>query len=354
MHRRELLRAGTALAGGITLSGCLESLGFQKQSAWRDPPLVKNRPDAVYYPAYVEEMGMYGITTDGDYRFALTYSFPHRFWNLTGQTSNKVTVQSNDSLHLMVSLWDPKSEIVLPANVHVKLKKDGKIVDSRSPWPMLSQNMGSHYGDNVSLDGEGQYTATIEASPLQIKQTGSFASRFTEPSSVNISFNFDTDDVYNLEFRQLGKKQGNRGAIKPMMEKVPPGRAPPQKSLPGRVIGTKSSGDADFVVTLITGENRFTGNNAPYLAVSPRTPYNKIALPRMSLSIKQIRNGSTLSTSTLAAGLDPELEVHYGTALKEVRTGDTFQIQVDSPPQLARHDGYETAFMNMPPVKFTV
>lgn len=354
MHRRDFLRTGVALTGGATLSGCLETLGFQTKSAWQDPPLVKNRPDAVYFPAYVEEMGMYGMTIDNDYRFALMYSFPHRFWNVTGQTGNKVVVQSDDSLHIMVSLWDPKTKTVLPADIQMTIKKDGKTVTNRVPWPMLSQNMGFHYGDNVSLDGEGSYTATLQVSSLQTKQTGAFASRFTKQGSVDIKFKFDTDDVYGLKFRRLGEKQGDRGAIKPMMKKVPAGRAPAPKSLPGRTIGTKTSGDADFVVTLIEKTNRFTENGTPYLAVSPRTPYNRIVLPRMSLSATLKREGSTIANGSLAPSLDPELDMHYGMPLKDVQSGDSLQIAVDSPPQLARHDGYETAFMQMSPMTFTV
>lgn len=354
MNRRELLRAGTAITGSLTVAGCLESLGFQKQSAWRDPPLVKNRPKAVYYPAYVEEMGTYGTATDGDYRFALTYSFPHRFWNLTGKMSNKVVVQADDSLHIMVSVWDQNTQTVLPVDVQLKIKKNGETVVNRAPWPMLSQNMGSHYGDNVSLDGEGTYTATLEASPLQLNRTGTFASRFTKRGSVDIKFNFDTDKVYNLDFRRLGKKKGNRGAIKPMMEDVPPGRAPRVTSIPGQIIGTKSSGDADFIATLINSGNRFTDDDTPYLAVLPRTPYNRITLPRMSLSAKLTRNGSTIFTGPLAPGLDPKLNVHYGTSLKKAKSGDTLRIIVDSPPQLARHDGYETAFLKMPSMTFSI
>ena len=62
MNRRTFLRQGAALSGGLLLSGCLGQLGFETQSAWRDPPLVEDRPDAVYYPAIIEGMGMYGTT----------------------------------------------------------------------------------------------------------------------------------------------------------------------------------------------------------------------------------------------------------------------------------------------------
>jgi hypothetical protein len=40
--------------------------------------------------------------------------------------------------------------------------------------------------------------------------------------------------------------------------------------------------------------------------------------------------------------------------LDELETDDTVRITVETPPQLARHDGYETAFIDMPLIEFTV
>jgi len=59
MRRRRFLAPSTGFVGSATLAGRLSSLGFETESAWRDPPLVDDRPDAVYYPAIVEGMGMY-------------------------------------------------------------------------------------------------------------------------------------------------------------------------------------------------------------------------------------------------------------------------------------------------------
>ncbi|SIR82636.1 Fe2+ transport protein [Haladaptatus litoreus] len=354
MNRRTFLRTGTALAGGTALTGCLESLGFRTQSAWRDPPIVENRPDAVYYPAYIEGMEMYGMAKDGDFRFALMYSYPHRFWNVTGQSSNKVLVQSDDSLHLMLSLWDAKTNTVVPADMQVTITKDGETVDDRAPWPMLSQTMGFHYGDNVTLDGNGSYTATVAVGSIGARRTGDFASRLEGGTSTTIDFDFDTEQIYDVEYREIGEKQGSRDAIEPMMENVPAGRAPDPQELPGTVVGTKSSGDADFVATVVEPSNRFTDGDKSYLAVSPRTPYNRIVLPRMSLSMELLRNDQTISTGSLSSALDPELDNHYGTAVEDIQSGDTLRLTVDSPPQIARHDGYETAFMEMPPMEFSV
>jgi hypothetical protein len=354
MDRRTFLRTGTALAGGSLLTGCLDSLGFQRQSAWRDPPIVTNRPAAVYYPVYMEGMEMYGMGKDGDYRFALMYSYPHRFWNVSGQTSNKVVVQQDDTLHMMVSTWDVKTGIVIPADIQLTITKGGKTVDARAPWPMISQNMGFHYGDNVSLDGNGSYSATVTVGSIDVRRTGSIASRLADKASATIDFDFDTDQIYDVEYREFGEKQGDRDALDPMKMKAPVGRAPSPKALSGLLVGTQTSGDAEFVVAVVDGPNRFTNDGSPYLAVSPRTPYNRIVLPRMSLSMKHVRNGRTVAKGTLTPTLDPVFDTHYGTPINDLQSGDTLRIVVDSPPQLARHDGYETAFMKMPPMEFTV
>ncbi|RBI59406.1 iron transporter [halophilic archaeon] len=354
MQRREFLQTGAVVAGSVTTTGCLKTLGFQKQSAWRDPPMVDDRPDGVYYPAYIEGMGMYGMAKDGEYRVALMYSYPHRFWNLTGQTKNKIVVQPDDSLHLMVSLWDAKTQTVLPADIQLTIMKDGSTVTNRTLWPMLSQNMGFHYGDNMSLDGEGSYTATIETPPLGVRQAGEFESRLSETASVEINFEFDTSQVYKLEYKELPEKGGTRGAINPTMRKVPVGRAPDPKALPGRLLGVQSSDDAKIAVTMINGPNQFIDKKQSYIAVSPRTPYNQIVLPRMAMSLELLRNGSVVSKTPLTYALDSELDNHYGGAVKKVQADDTLRLTVGSPPQLARHDGYETAFMQISPIEFTV
>lgn len=354
MDRRTFLRTGTALAGGAMVSGCLDSLGFQRQSAWRDPPIVKNRPAAVYYPAYMEGMEMYGMGKDGDYRFALMYSYPHRFWNVSGQSSNKVVVQPDDTLHVMVSTWEAKTGVIIPADIQLTIEKEGKTVDTRAPWPMISQNMGFHYGDNVSLDGNGSYSATITVGSIGVRRTGSIASRLTDKASTTIDFEFDTDQIYDVEYREFEEKGGDRDALEPMAMKAPVGSAHSPKSLPGTLVGMKSSGDAEFVVAVVDGPNRFTDDGRSYLAVSPRTPYNQIVLPRMSLSMKHVRNGTTVSKGTLTPTLDPTFGFHYGAPIDDVQSSDTLRIVVDSPPQLARHDGYETAFMEMPPMEFTI
>jgi len=112
------------------------------------------------------------------------------------------------------------------------------------------------------------------------------------------------------------------------------------------------SGDAKFVVTILEDASRFGGDEEQkYLAVSPRTPYSRTMLPMMSLSGTLHRDGTPVFDGILQATIDPELRYHYGATVADVQTGDELTITVDSPPQTARHEGYETAFVDMPDVQ---
>jgi hypothetical protein len=355
MNRRTFLGRGVALSGGVLLSGCLGRVGFETQSAWRDPPLVEDRPDAVYYPAIVEEMGMYGTTTAGDIGFALMHSFPHRFWNLTGSRKTKVVVQSEDSVHLMASVWDTETETILPVDVSVEISNgDGK-VSSTNLWPMISPNMGFHYGDNIALPGEGQYDVTLRIGPLQMARTEPLEGRFTQEKSATMQLTFDTSGTYNLGIRRLDEKAGTRGTVDLMdMGAAPKPVVPPKSDLPGRLLHEGRSGDATMLVGLVEGEHRFGEGRGPYLFVSPRTPYNRVMLPRMALSVTVKRSGDTIAQGPLQATLDPDLGSFYGMSIDELSSGDAVGITIETPPQLARHDGYETAFIDMPSIEFTV
>ena len=74
----------------------------------------------------------------------------------------------------------------------------------------------------------------------------------------------------------------------------------------------------------------------------------------MSLSATLKRDGKTIYQEALLATLEPNLSCHYGTHVDGVESGDTLTIEIVTPPQVSRHDGYETAFLDMPPFEVTV
>jgi hypothetical protein len=358
MERRTFLVSSASLVGAGALAGCLNTLGLQTQSAWRSPPLVDNRPNAVYYPSVTEGMGMYGMAKTADCAVALMYSYPHRFWTITGDRKNKVVVQDDDSLHLMASVWDRKSATVLPTNVSIDVLQNGETVDSQSPWPMLSPTMGFHYGDNVSLDGEGKYTARVSVGPMGTKRTGALKGTLARTRTVDIPFEFDTNEVYGLPIQRFGEKAGTKGAppLQDMKMDVPRGVVPAKDEFPGTVVATASYGEgrAVFVVSVLENTSRFGTNGRPYIAVSARTPYNRIILPLMSVSATLTRNGTKLFDGPLQSTVDPNLKYHYGTAVDSLKSGDNLTVSIQAPPQTARHDGYETAFIDMPNIQVTL
>jgi hypothetical protein len=138
------------------------------------------------------------------------------------------------------------------------------------------------------------------------------------------------------------------------MGMLPSSQLPEAERLPGRVLGTSTSGDGRFVVTALEEPPAGVDASGTYVAVSARTPYNRYPLPFMSLSARHERDGDVLFDGDCVATFDPELNYHYGAAVDSVESGDTLQLSVGAPPQIARHEGYETAFFEMDDMELTV
>jgi hypothetical protein len=354
MRRRDAIKA-LGIGALSATAGCLG--GFERQSAWRDPPLVENRPDAVYLPAITEGMKMYGMTTVGPYGVALSYSYPHRFWTVAGSELQKTVVEADDSLHLMASLWDHETGTVLPldAGVSIEILGDGDLVSEEVAYPMLSQQMGMHYGANYVLDGEGDYEARVSVGGTSLHRTRAFAGQFETAETASFEFTFDTDELYDVELRRLGDEAGTRGAVPAMeMMDVPTGTAPTLDSLPGTHLGRQTSGDAFFDAFLVEDGSQFDVDGV-YLYVSARTPHNEFILPMMGVRATVDRNGTTVRDGErLRRTLDHELGYHYGVGVETLEPGDSVTLAVDVPPQVARHDGYETAFLSFDSMQFEV
>jgi len=344
MERRRLLGA---IGGGIgsLAAGCLGLL--ETESVWSGAPLVEDRPDAVYRPASTEEMGSYGTATADDGAMVMaSYTFPHRFWTVTGEATSRVEVSESDSMHLMVSIWDPETGLVLPRDPALVLTQDGRTAERFQTWSMLSQRMGYHFGNNVEFPGEGAYRLRVDLGPIGVRTTGALAGRFEDADSATISLEFDSGDVTDLSITEVDRdRRGERAAIAPMEGMAAPvGRVPPASELPGERLGSATAGDATFLGCLLPDPPRGVDGDGPYLAVSPRTPYNRYALPSASLSADV--GGRTVR---LVESIGDGLGHHYGAAIGDRPSGDV-GLSVSTPPQVARHDGYETAFFEFAPV----
>ncbi|MFB6142488.1 MAG: iron transporter [Halorientalis sp.] len=354
MERRRYLRAaGLAAATGLAGCGILRT----ERRSTRSPPLVEDRPDAVYYPTHVEGMNVVGTADAGPYRVALTYSYPHRFWTVTGDEASITRIEADDSVHLMAQVWDPETGTVLPdTGLDLEVTRDGDLVSQEVIYPMLSQPMGVHYGGNFALAGDGTYDVTVSVGALSgsgVRRAGPFRDRFADPGEATVEFPYSQAARDDIAYRLL-ERAGQRGAVDRMdMAAAPTGVAPTEATLPGDVRATATTGDAVLVVSLLDSPPAGVAGER-YLAVSARTPYNRLVLPAMALSGTLARGDETVFEGSLARTLDPDLGYHYGAAVPSVAAGDSLALTVETPPQVARHEGYETAFLEMGPVEVTL
>lgn len=294
-------------------------------------------------------------TSAGRLQVALSYSFPHRFWIVTGQERERVEIQSDDSVHLMLSAWDEETGTVVPAgDLRVEITRDDESITSKSMWPMLSQNMGLHFGDNVALPDEGTYTVDVTIAPLSTRRTGAFRDAFGESVSETLPLEFDREELEEVMFEELDRA-GERDAVDPMeMETMPIAQLPSPDQLPGRVLGDATSGDGVFVAVALEEPPEGIDEDGSYLAISARTPYNRYPLPFTSLSAHLEGSGETIVDDDAVATFDPDLGYHYGVVADDLDSGETLGISVGAPPQVARHEGYETAFFDMDDMEITL
>jgi hypothetical protein len=129
MNRRTLLRTGMGAGVTASLGGLAGCLGLLETRSARSPPVLEDRPDAVYFPTHVEGMAMGSMATDGDYAAMTMYSYPHRFWNVNGDSVEQTPIQDGDDAHIMVSVFDPETKQVLPdVGVDIEISSDGDTV----------------------------------------------------------------------------------------------------------------------------------------------------------------------------------------------------------------------------------
>lgn len=359
MNRRAALRSAVALCSGASLAGCLdvpEVLG--SESAWRD--IVVDRPDEIYVPPKVDGMVVWGTAEADGYSIALSATRPHWFWTVTGRETNQIAMRDAHSAHLMVSVWDADSHRFVPSEMQVSIQRDDEGVLDRTLWPMLSQRMGVHYGDNVALPDDGRYRATVRAIPLETER---FSRQF-DPATLDIEFEYSAEEIEGLDLTFLEEsRRGRPGAVEPMgqddhadhddhgdhagsHDHPPVPTAPPAEAFP-EVIADEVRGDYRLLVARVERES------ADYLLVSPRTRYNGFPLPFSSFSVR-IERASGAESFPLSEATHPEFGHHYGASIDPTPSGTMLTVGLDTPPQIARHEGYETALFDLPALSLRV
>ncbi|WP_336325636.1 DUF7350 domain-containing protein [Halovenus sp. HT40] len=345
MRRRVFLEIGGA-AGLASLAGCL-SAGSPSPEVEPGPPW--RRDGEVYHTGHDGGMEMIGFAQSGSLTVGLSYAFPTQFWTVAGSRRNRIDLTDrNDAVHIMASVWDTDTETVFPiaSGLRVSVERDGSSPIQKALWPMLSQKMGFHFGDNFTLEEWGEHTITVDIGSPSLQKRGGLQGSFEGIDSVSFEYNFQLSKRnYNISGTEKINKRGTHAAVPPMqMSRHPLSFAPRPSEIPGRLLGRATSGDADFLV--------FADDSS--LVVSPRTPFNRFVLPLMSLSARIERDGQTVTEGSLTPTIDPSRDYHYRRPIDGVETGDTITISIDAPPQTARHAGYESAFLEMSDVTITV
>ena len=95
------------------------------------------------------------------------------------------------SFHLMVTLDDARSHVPIPyASVWATITRDGKVVYDERQWPMISEYIGPHYGNNVALPGAGHYRLSLLVSPPVAARHLEYKNVWLKPHRVTESFNW--------------------------------------------------------------------------------------------------------------------------------------------------------------------
>jgi Fe2+ transport protein len=109
-----------------------------------------------------------------------------------GTNEKLVKPSQRTSFHLMVMLSDDRTNYPIPyASVWATIRRGSKIVFDERQWPMISEYMGPHYGNNVTLPGPGTYSLSLLVSPPVSARHIEYAHIWLQPHRVNFTFRWN-------------------------------------------------------------------------------------------------------------------------------------------------------------------
>ena len=113
------------------------------------------------------------------------------FMIFNGTHERTVKPPKDVSFHMMIMLSDARTKVPIPyASVWATIRKKGKIVYDERQWPMLSEYMGPHYGNDVSLPGAGSYQLSLLISPPVSARHMEYDHVWLKPHRVTMSFSW--------------------------------------------------------------------------------------------------------------------------------------------------------------------
>lgn len=130
-----------------------------------------------------------GSTTWDGMRISVARAAPSEFMIFQGQDNRRVVEpKPADSVHLMAVLEDAETGERIPYSTvwFTVTDADGDVVFDDRTWPMLSQNMGTHYGINVGFPEPGTYNLEVQVGPPISARHPEYMDRWEEP------FTFET------------------------------------------------------------------------------------------------------------------------------------------------------------------
>jgi hypothetical protein len=109
-----------------------------------------------------------------------------------GTSEKLVKPSKRTSFHLMVMLRDDRTNYTIPyASVWATIRRGSKIVFDERQWPMISEYMGPHYGNNVTLPGPGTYRLSLLVSPPVSARHIEYAHIWLKPHRVDFTFHWN-------------------------------------------------------------------------------------------------------------------------------------------------------------------
>lgn len=106
-----------------------------------------------------------------------------------GTTEHLVKPTAKTSFHLMVMLNDAHTGVPIPyAGVWATVTRGTQVVYDERQWPMISEYMGPHYGNDVSLPAAGKYRLSLLISPPVSARHVEYEHVWLSPHRVSMSF----------------------------------------------------------------------------------------------------------------------------------------------------------------------
>lgn len=357
LTRRRLLQAGLTAGTGGAVAGCTSPDSEPADGPASADGAGTTTPGGgrVFVPPHFHERRVAGTTNADGYAITLAYSVPDYYWTVDGRTTTRVTPENDDNVQLLAYVQLPDGGPVLPdVTVRATVTRDGTTVAEQTLVPTLSQRWGLFHGVNLGLGTYTEYPIELHVSEGPARLTRAYEGATDADASTTVPLDFDrgTMDSINTTYLEAADQQG---AVQPASsDALPLNRQRPPDDLPGTVAAKGRSGGATLTALALDPDQSPHADSTPYLALLVSTPYNGFWLPRAELVATLTRNGEALYDGPLTPTLDPEVGYHYGAAVETLEGGESLAVSVSTPPQVARRQGYETAFLSMPDAELTL